>query len=150
MDEQLSRFRRAYWATVHSADPLRLRAWEERGVTLPQLRILFSLREQPGATTSALAANLGLTMPTVSGQVDKLVKAGLVARGSSPDDRRVIPLRLTDEGQATVGEIRVGNQAYLAELAAALDGDLEQVTRALERLASAHARLQGSGDREAR
>jgi DNA-binding MarR family transcriptional regulator len=150
MEEILVRFRKAYWATVHSADPLRLRAWEERGVTLPQLRILFSLREQPGATTSVLATHLGLTMPTVSGQVDKLVRAGLVARGSSPEDRRIIPLRLTNEGQAIVGDIKEGNQVYLAELATALGDDLILITRALERLASAHAWLQSAGARDER
>ena len=137
MDDLTIRFRRAYWAMVHHVDVLRLQAWEQRGLTLPQLRVLFHVRAQPGITTNALAGHLGLTAPTVSGLVDKLVRAGLVERGQRADDRRVIPLTLSAEGQAVVGEIRQGNQAYLAELADHLGGDLEPLTVALERLVGA-------------
>jgi DNA-binding MarR family transcriptional regulator len=119
---------------VHYVDTMRLRTWEERGLTLPQLRILFHLRAQPGTTTNAVARRLGLTMPTVSGLVDKLCRAGLVERGQRADDRRVIPLSLTDEGRAVVGEIREGNRAYLDALAEHLGEDLETTTEALERL----------------
>src|SRR5579883_2371449 len=105
-DELLSRFRTAYWAVVHNLDVLRLQVWEERGLTLPQLRILFHVRAHPGTTTNALATRLGLSVPTVSGLVDKLARAGLLARGRLADDRRVIPLRLTEDGQAVVSEIR--------------------------------------------
>jgi DNA-binding MarR family transcriptional regulator len=73
-------------------------------------------------------------MPTVSGLVDKLCRAGLVERGQRADDRRVIPLMLTEEGRAVVGEIREGNRAYLDSLAEHLGDDLETTTVALERL----------------
>jgi len=136
-DDDATRFRTAYWAVVHNLDALRLHTWEQRGVTLPQLRILFYLRAHPEATTNVLAARMGLTVPTVSGLVDKLVRAGLVERGQRPDDRRIIPLRLTDDGRAVVGEIRQGNRAYLSGLAADLGADLAPTTAALERLVAA-------------
>jgi DNA-binding MarR family transcriptional regulator len=146
MEENItSRFRTAYWALVHNMDIMRLRTWEERGITLPQLRILFVLRAHPGTTTHRLAKLLGLTAPTVSGLVDKLVRAGLVARGQHPDDRRIIPLELTDEGRGLVGAISEHSQAYLNELAAELGPDLESATRALERLAAAVARHPAPG-----
>jgi DNA-binding MarR family transcriptional regulator len=129
------RFRKAYWAAVHYVDSRRMRAWEERGLTLPQLRILFQLRAQPGITTNVLARRLGLTVPTVSGLVDKLARAGLVERGTRRDDRRVIPLTLSEDGTATVGEIREGNRAHLATLSEQLGPDLESVAAALELLA---------------
>lgn len=140
-EEVTARFRRAYWTVVHNLDVLRLRVWEERGLTLPQLRVLFFLRAHPGTTTNALATHLSLSVPTVSGLVDKLVRAGLVERGRRANDRRVIPLWLTEEGQAVVGEIRQGNRAYLAGLAEGLGDDLEPITVALERLAEAIDRL---------
>lgn len=136
----VTRFRTAYWALVHNVDALRLRAWEERGLTLPQLRILFYVRTHPGATTNMLAKLLGLTAPTVSGLVDKLVRAGLVERGQHPDDRRIIPLMLSATGQDVVGEIRQGNQAYLLGLAEELGADLEPITVELERLMKAIAK----------
>ncbi len=139
MDDDVTRFRAAYWGVVYNLDALRLRTWEERGLTLPQLRILFHLRAHPEATTNALAARMGLTVPTVSGLVDKLARAGLIERGQRPDDRRVIPLRLTDDGRAVVGEIRQGNRAYLSGLAADLGDDLAPIIAALERLVAAIA-----------
>jgi DNA-binding MarR family transcriptional regulator len=148
MDDTSERFRQAYWAVVHNLDSLRLRTWEERGLTLPQLRVLFLMRAQPGTTTHALAARLGISTATVSGLVDKLVRAGLVERGQRADDRRVIPLCLTAEGHAAVGEIRRGNRAYLAELAEELGDDLAPVAAALERLAAAIGRRPASQEGE--
>ena len=142
MNDIEQRFRTAYWAIVHYVDTLRLRAWEERGLTLPQLRILFQIRRQPGITTNVLARRLGLTAPTVSGQLDKLVRAGLVTRGRRAEDRRVIPLNLTDDGAAVVGEIREGNRALLSALAEDLGPDLERITETLELVAAAIERNQ--------
>ena len=136
-DDLRTRFRKAYWAAVHDVDAIRLRVWEERGLTLPQLRILFLLRREPGATTNLLAARLGVTVSTVSGLIDKLVRAGLVERHQNPQDRRVVPLGLTREGEAVVGEVRQINRAYLDGVAEALGDDLPAVTEALERLGEA-------------
>jgi hypothetical protein len=116
-DELLSRFRTAYWAVVHNLDVRRLQVWEERGLTA-----------------------------TISGLVDKLVRAGLVERRQNADDRRVIPLWLTSEGQATAGEIGQGNRAYLAALAEQLGDDLGPVTATLERLAEAIERLPAASE----
>jgi DNA-binding MarR family transcriptional regulator len=140
-DETITRFRAAYWAVIRHVDALRLQVWEERGLTLPQLRVLFYVRSHPGTTTNALATQLGLTAATVSGLVDKLTRNGLIERLQHPEDRRVIPLCLTADGQAVVGEIRQGNRAYLSGLADYRGDDLEPITAALERLAEAGARL---------
>jgi DNA-binding MarR family transcriptional regulator len=142
MNDLEQRFRTSYWTLVHYVETLRLRVWEERGLTLPQLRVLFQIRAQPGTTTNALARQLGLTAPTVSGLVDKLARAGLVARGRRSEDRRLVPLTLTEDGTATVGEIREGNRALLAALSAQLGPDLARVTEALELLASGIERAQ--------
>lgn len=144
MDDSVERFRHSYWTVIHNLDARRLRTWEEHGLTLPQLRVLFLLRAHPGLTTNSLATRLGITAATVSGLVDKLARAGLVARGQNLDDRRVIPLTLTDDGREIVGEIRQGNRAYLADLADELGPDLEPVTAALERLVAAIERRPAS------
>lgn len=136
-DDLTTRFRSAYWAIVHNVDALRLRQWEERGLTLPQLRMLHLLRRNPRTTTNNLAQQTGLTTATVSGLIDKLARNGLVERGRDDADRRVIPLSLTDDGETIVGEIRRGNQAYLSALASSLGDDLEPTLLALERLVAA-------------
>lgn len=136
-NDSVARFRRLYWTIVHNVDALRLKVWEERGLTLPQLRLVFVIRNNPGCTTNFLAGSLGITMSTVSGQVDKLVRAGLVERRTHPTDRRVVPLFLTDEGEAIVSEIRKGNRAYITGLAEHLGDDIGPISDALERLAKA-------------
>jgi DNA-binding MarR family transcriptional regulator len=148
MEDIHERFRASYWTLVHYVDTLRLRAWEDQGLTLPQLRVLFQLRAQPGITTNVLARRLGLTTPTVSGLVDKLARAGLVERGRRAEDRRLVPLTLTDAGASVVGVIREGNRALLSDLSAQLGPDLERVTDALELLATTIERAHVSGARE--
>ena len=128
----MERFSRAYWAAIHIMDQLRLQVWEERGLTLPQLRVLFLVRSNPDITTNALAARLRITVSTVSGLVDKLVRADLIERRSDPGDRRVIPLRLTEEGQAVAGEIGEKGAQLMEVVAQALGDDLDSVTRCLE------------------
>ncbi|HLZ71166.1 MAG TPA: MarR family transcriptional regulator [Dehalococcoidia bacterium] len=133
------RFRQAYWQAVRDLDVVRLRQWEQWHVTLPQLRVLYQVRRTPGITTGELARAIGVTVSTTSGLVGKLADRGLIERGSAPGDRRQIPLRLTTEGEALVGELRGPAVAFLDEVMQQLGGEIAGVTVALERLAGASA-----------
>lgn len=135
----MPRFRTAYWQAVRDLDVIRLRQWEQWHVTLPQLRVLYQVRRTPGITTGELAKLLGITVSTTSGLVGKLADRGLVERTTTPADRRQIPLRLTAEGEALVGELRGPSVAFLDEVVRLLGGEIEPVTDALERLAAATA-----------
>ena len=53
---------------------------------------------------SALTAYLGVTKGTVSQTILALEKKGLVAKSSSPGDKRAVRLALTSEGKALVEE----------------------------------------------
>lgn len=136
------RFAAAYWQAMHHLESLRLRQWEESHLTMPQLRVLFHLRRHPGVTTGSLARSLGVTVSTTSGLVAKLVERGLVCRGSSEDDRRQVPLTLTDAGQELAGELAAHfSRPFLEGVAAELGDDLESVSEALEALNSAASRI---------
>lgn len=145
--EILERFRRAYWQMSRDLDTLRLRQWERSQLTLPQLRVLFQVRCAPGITTGQLARSLGITVSTTSGLVSKLVEAGLIARGSSQQDRRQIPLQLSASGEALAGELAEDTRPFLENLVRELGAELEDVVRMLEMLAAAAARVRQSGDR---
>ena len=80
-------------------------------------------------------------MATVSGLVDKLVRARLVERGQSAADRRVIPLTITTDGTTAVGTIGEGNRALLTMLADEIGPDLERVTEMLELVAASIERV---------
>ncbi len=138
-------FRDAYWRAVRELDTVRLLQWERYNLTLPQLRIIFQLQRTPGMTTGQLSRTMGITVSTTSGLVAKLVDAGLVLRGQGAEDRRQIPLGLTDAGRAQAGELAGFAQPFVDRLAVALGDDLERVTAALVRLAEAAADIRQDG-----
>ncbi len=74
------------------------RLLHECGLTAPQLATLRVVFEQQAITASALAAELHLGPPTVTGILDRLERRGLVQRIRGERDRRSIAVQLTDEG----------------------------------------------------
>lgn len=145
--ETFDRFRKTYWQAYRDLDGVRLRTWERSGVTLPQLRVLYQIRRAPGITTGDLARALGITVSTGSGLITKLVDRGLVERTTTPNDRRQLPLRLTEAGTALTGELSAPSQAYLRRVAEELGPDLAAVTAALARLTEATGRARATEDR---
>ncbi|HEU4907412.1 MAG TPA: MarR family transcriptional regulator [Propionibacteriaceae bacterium] len=72
-------------------------------LTMQQLKVLTMIAIDPEkATGHELAAQLKVSVATMSGLVDRLVEHGMVARGENPTDRRVRPLSVTPEGSATI------------------------------------------------
>ena len=71
----------------------------KRGVTQTQFLVLASIRAYGRCTMSTLAHNLHVSMPTVSGIVERLVRGGHVRRLSKPEDRRQVIVELTRHGQ---------------------------------------------------
>ena len=72
-------------------------------VTMQQLKVLTMIAIDPDkATGHELAAQLKVSVATMSGLVDRLVEHGMVTRGEDPTDRRVRRLSVTPEGSATI------------------------------------------------
>lgn len=74
------------------------------GITEVQLMILYTLWKKENIRLNDLAEKLNLSNSNVSGTVDRLVSAGLVAREASKEDRRAVILSLTDKGRQTIKE----------------------------------------------
>ena len=74
-------------------------------VTMPQMKILLILFIHGPQRMSALAADLGITLATSTGLVDRLVERDFIERENSPDDRRVVLCRLSESGQKAVARI---------------------------------------------
>jgi DNA-binding MarR family transcriptional regulator len=92
------------------------------GLTGPQHQLLLAIRghgEPP--SIGDVAAHLLLKHHSAVELVDRAVAAGLVERTGDPDDQRVVRLRLTAAGEAT-----------LAALAAAHLEELSRVRRQFE------------------
>jgi DNA-binding MarR family transcriptional regulator len=83
---------------------------EAVGVTSLQLMVIRALSQHENLTLRELADRMQLTASTMSGVVDRLVKAGLVERDRSTEDRRALVLHLTEAGREKL-EIAFGPQS---------------------------------------
>jgi DNA-binding MarR family transcriptional regulator len=77
-------------------------------------------------TMSRLAELLDVSLPNVTGLVDRMEERGLVVRGGDPDDRRVVTLASTESGRATVEEIDQIRRRALAAVLERLDGEQQR------------------------
>ena len=133
-DQQLLAMR-LYAQSMGIVDPLRMRLWSEAELTTSQLRLLFAIRQEPGATLTQLAALLRVSPPTASGLVDRLVRQDYVRRDADPHDRRFVCHHLTDHGVAILGELEREGRALLEAILARLtDSQLDELVRGLQLL----------------
>jgi DNA-binding MarR family transcriptional regulator len=88
---------------------------EQLGITARQATLLWLVKRNPGMSLAELAAEEGISPPALSGNVDRLERAGLLARVRSSEDRRRVGLRLTDEGARLLRRIRARRTTWLAE-----------------------------------
>jgi len=114
---------------------------------MPQAKVLYLL-SVGDLNMSELVARLRVTLPTVSGVVDRLVERGLIARRTNPSDRRRVFVGITPAGVGLLDRFRDLNARQLRDLLAVLDNaDLEQVRGFLAVLERGISRLATAGKR---
>jgi len=129
---------RLFGRSMVRLDPGRLEAWVELGLTLTQLRVLFVLRAEDGASASVLAERLNVTPSTLTRIVDRLVGQGLVRRESDHGDRRLVRHHLSAKGGRTVEELERGTRARMNEVMDRLTtAQMERLVLALSDLTAA-------------
>lgn len=138
--ERLIRAAKLYGDAVGIIDSLRIEGWSEDGLTIPQMRLLWTLRDEDGLPVGSLADRLGVNPSTITGHVDRLVRQGLVRRDEDPVDRRIVRNFLTDEGAITVGAVRRIAGMHMINILKRLDDDQ------LSRLEAALADLNRAAD----
>jgi DNA-binding MarR family transcriptional regulator len=106
-------------------------------LSVPQFRTLVFLDRNAGASLSALAEFIGLSLPATSRLVEGLVRKNLVARRIPPGNRRLVALSISGRGQRTVGRARRATERRLAEVVASLPSNeraaIRRSLRALRR-----------------
>lgn len=114
MDQgQLTRALQAYGRALAVADPIRLQFWDDRGLTMTQLRLMYLLYSNDCRPVGELAEGLNVQPATVTGLTDRLVRHKLIERQADLSDRRVVRVALTTEGRRVLGEIETASRAYL-------------------------------------
>jgi DNA-binding MarR family transcriptional regulator len=115
------------------------------GISGAQLFVLQQLAERPADSLNELSSRTATHQSSVSVVVRRLVERGLVARTSSPGDRRRVSLALTDAGHHLLAGAPVTVQVRLIAGARALSADQR---RDLAALLSAWVRASGLEDGE--
>jgi DNA-binding MarR family transcriptional regulator len=109
-------------------------------VSVTQFRLLLVLSGLGRVPSSRLAAELGISASSVTRLGDRLVAAGLVARGADPRSRSVVTVEATEAGVELVARV----VARRRELLAALLGRMTPAERAeVARVARRFADLAG-------
>jgi len=95
----------------------------EIGLTMPQMITLLAIHDSGSCRMGALANATQQSGGTLTGIVDRLIDDGLVERVRSVNDRRVIEVTLTAEGQARVGQVLDARYIDMERILAHFDDD---------------------------
>jgi len=116
-----------------------LQETDGHGVTPVQYAALQSVCNTPGLDQRSLARSIGLDTSTIAGVVDRLEARALLVRNTTPDDRRVRLLSLTDEGHALLKALAPAMHRAQARMLEPLPPrEREQFMRMLRQLVAAN------------
>jgi DNA-binding MarR family transcriptional regulator len=111
------------------------------GLSMTAVATLATLEREGPRRLTALAVLAGVTQPAMTQLISRLEDDGLVGREADPADGRVVQVRITDEGRATLARRRTGRAAKLAVILTQLSPEhraaLATAVPALDALAAA-------------
>lgn len=77
------------------------------GLYIGQPRVLFYLEDNPEISQKELSENLDVSKEATSVSIRRLEKGGFIIREECQDDRRVKLLKLSDQGERVVKDLRL-------------------------------------------
>jgi DNA-binding MarR family transcriptional regulator len=134
----------AFWGTIPPVwnrikGNVRSIAVEHYDISVEQFHILRHIRKGL-ASVSELAEVKQISRSAISQAVDLLVERGLICRLQNAQDRRNIPLELTDSGNKLLDTIWEKNRAWMRSQMTSLSiQDLNTLTSAMEILSKTFA-----------
>lgn len=84
------------------------------GISRAEHHALRILSATENCDISTFASNVGVSQPTATTTVDRLVEAGYITRTPCVNDRRVTRLNLTDKGRDVVERSKQAHRAIMA------------------------------------
>ncbi|WP_438447914.1 MarR family winged helix-turn-helix transcriptional regulator [Gorillibacterium sp. sgz5001074] len=115
-----------------------------KDLTMEQYYVLHFLDKCGSCASSELADHFGVNRSAITAMIDRLDTKGYVRRVKHGDDRRMVYLEITEDGEQIRGiveeKIRQLVESYLQELG---EEDLENFVRIYERIANIIAEKNG-------
>jgi DNA-binding MarR family transcriptional regulator len=91
-----------YLDIIHKLNSIATPDWLQLDLTFQQMKVLYILKQKGTLTMSELHEELGVSMPTITGIVNRLIERRdgkpLLTRETSPEDRREVRAKLTEAG----------------------------------------------------
>ncbi len=136
MDREVRRFLEAWMEVRQIIQAANFNRFHKAGLSATQFMILNILPEDDsGATMGSLAARTNLKPATIAQTVDSLEERGMVQRGKNAADKRVVLVRITDEGRALQNSASGQFRSFITGLFAAMPAsDRKALVAGLESL----------------
>lgn len=118
-----------------------------RSISMTHLLLMTLLETHGSLPMSRVAELLGCGLPAATGIVSRMEERGLVVRLRDNEDRRVVTIRLSEEGAAEIRELQLSRRERLATALAHLtDPERAQLLASVRSLRAAFNRANSPGD----
>ncbi len=121
-------------AAKHTSEQLARQYRDRFGISIPEWRVLVHLAHSGNTSVRDIEARVAMEKYEVSRAAKRLREAGLIERKENPEDRRLIILSLTAEGQKMMAELLPMAKAHQAELEKRLGDAFKHLEAGLEAL----------------
>jgi DNA-binding MarR family transcriptional regulator len=111
------------------------------GLTSARVFTLLAFNTSEIMKMKELSNSLSLTSSTMTRMIDNLVKEGLVERGHEPRDRRLVIVKLTNEGKKLTGNIKEYKEKYFKSVMENVESDGKEMASSLKTLIGAFERF---------
>lgn len=106
-------------------------------ITTDQFTVLQYISRKEKVTSSQIAEAMGVGRSSITALVNRLVEREMVKRERNKQDRRIVYLKLTDEGEYAVKETEAAIHRYLKKKLAHFPmEDIEGFLLSIEKLAT--------------
>jgi DNA-binding MarR family transcriptional regulator len=126
----VSRILHSYNEISKSINPPSLQRIE---LTTAQIKALTTFHGREAYTMSELSDNLGVTLPTTTSMINRLIQFGFIERKRDNEDRRVVKVKLTTKGRSILKKLMQERRNGLEKLLQALNNEeLKKFLEAIE------------------
>jgi DNA-binding MarR family transcriptional regulator len=113
-------------------------------LTSAQIKALITFHGTEEYTMSELSHNLGVTLPTTTSMINRLIQFGFIGRKRDNNDRRVVKVKLTVRGRAILRKLMEERRIALEVLLQALNNEeLRTFLESIENVSSLIRKAKG-------